>query len=118
MLTGVIESLRCERCTKHMHVSRHLRIEISDQRLRADQVCPHGRRVVVCDLPEGAPMEHETTCPRCKEKLLLAGRGFVDDEGFDVSFVCHRCKLILRRVGRRTCQQNQRRVGMLTLADA
>ena len=118
MLTGVIDSLRCERCTKHLHVSRHLHIEISNHSLKAEYVCPHGTRVVSWDRPEGEGVEHGTTCPRCQEKLLLAGTGFVDSEGFDVGFVCLGCKLTLRRVGRRTCQPQQPRGKMLTLADA
>ena len=99
MLTGVIDSLKCGRCTKRLHVSNHFNVKISDETLEAKCFCGHVVRFVKCDPPEGSATGRETTCPQCEKQMLLAGMGFVDREGFDIGFVCQRCNLTIRRRG-------------------
>ena len=118
LVADVIAGLRCERCKTRLHVDPQIAIETSDRTIKAQGICQHGARQVSCDLPQNVSIEHTTTCPRCQERLLLAGTGFVDREAFEFGFVCQRCELTLRRAGCKTCLPQQPGGKMLTLADA
>ena len=96
MMTCSVPEFDCDDCSTSMHVPCHVHVEVQGQQVRTEHSCEHGLTVRV--LPSVAQQARTLSCPRCQANLLLAGTGHVDREGYNLGFVCPRCRLTLRKV--------------------